>query len=87
MLWGFDFLTQKMIMMAGSKNFKPQRCYTNPEDFELCPITALLEYYMTCFPEILQDTDGIFFPGAEQEDRFRKICKKYLYINFIVSFM
>ena len=24
----------------GSKNFKPSHCYTNPEDFVLCPITA-----------------------------------------------
>ena len=26
------------------KNFKPRHCYTNPEDFALCPITALFEY-------------------------------------------
>ena len=54
----------------GSKNFKSQHCYTNPEDFALYPITALF-VYMTCFQEILQDTDGPLFPGAEQEDRFR----------------
>ena len=40
----------------------------NTEDFALCPITAFFEY-MTCFPEILQDTDGLFFPGAEQDDQ------------------
>jgi len=62
----------------GSKNFKPRQYYTNPEDFALCPITALFEY-MTCFPEILQDTDSILFPGAEQEDRFRKIIKRLLH--------
>ena len=32
---------------------------------------------MTCFPEILQD--GLLFPGAEQEDSFRKIIKRLLH--------
>ena len=63
----------------GSKNFKPQHCDTNPEDFASCPITAQFEC-MTCFPENLQDTDnGQLFSGTEKEERFRKIIKRLLH--------
>ena len=27
----------------GSKNYKPRHVYANPEDFAVCPITALFE--------------------------------------------
>jgi hypothetical protein len=65
---GIRFSHTKNDQDGGSKDFKSQHCYTNHEDFALCcPITALFEY-MTCFLEILQDTDGLLFPGSEQED-------------------
>ena len=53
----------------GSKNYKPRHVYTNPEDFDVCPITALFEY-MCVNPDIIQNPDGPLFPGANQEDRF-----------------
>ena len=59
----------------GSKNYKPIHVYTNPEDFSVCPITALFEY-MCVNPDIIQNPDGPLFPGANQEDRFRKILKQ-----------
>ena len=49
--------------------------YKNPEDFAVCPITALFEY-MCVNPDIIQNPDGPLFPGANQEDRFRKILKQ-----------
>ena len=53
----------------GSKNHKARHVYTNPEDFAVCPITALFEY-MCVNPDIIQNPDGPLFPGANQEDRF-----------------
>jgi hypothetical protein len=44
----------------GSKNFKPCHCYANPEDYFVCPITAIF-YYLCCSPDVLQDPDSLFF--------------------------
>jgi hypothetical protein len=57
----------------GSKNFKPHHCYTNPEDYSVCPIAATFEY-LCCSPCILQDPDS-WLPGSEQDDQFRQILK------------
>ena len=61
----------------GSKNFRPRHCYANPEDYSVCPITAIFEY-LCCSPDILQDPDSLLFPGSEQDNRFRKILKRHL---------
>ena len=61
----------------GSKNFKPRHCYANPEDYSVCPITAIFEY-LCCSPDVLQDPDSLLFPGSEQDNRFRKILKRLL---------
>ena len=41
----------------------------------MCPITALFEY-MCINPDSIQNPDGPLFPGANQEDHFRKILKQ-----------
>ena len=44
----------------GSKNFKPCQCYTNPEDYTVCPITVIFEC-LCCSPDILQYPDLLIF--------------------------
>ena len=61
----------------GSKNFRPRHCYANPEDYSVCPITAIFEY-LCCSPDILQDPDSLLFPDGEKDNRFRKIFKRHL---------
>ena len=61
----------------GSKNFKPRHCYANPEDYSVCPITAIFEY-LCCFPDVLQDPDGLLFTGSQQDEQFRNTLKQQL---------
>jgi hypothetical protein len=70
---------------GASKNFKPCHCYANPEDYSMCPITAIFGY-PCCSLDVLQDTESLLFSGSEQGNWFRKILMQLLE-NTMVTLM
>ena len=57
---------------AGSRNWHPRHIYTNPDNYNVCCITAVTAYLL-CFPQLFQDGNGRLFPGPKQEERFGAI--------------
>jgi len=62
---------------TGSRNFHPRHIYANPDNYFICPVTSMMEYFLT-FPDIFHDENGHIFVGPEQEERFSEALEKLI---------
>ncbi len=74
---GIPFAHEKTNQEGDSRKTKPRHCYPNPLDPYVCMFTGVFEY-LACFPQVLEDPDGLLFPGQSQNDRFAGILKDVL---------
>ena len=77
---GIPFAHEKTNQEGDSRKTKPRHCYPNPLDPYVCLFTGIFEY-LACFPQIIEDRDGLLFPGQSQNDRFANILKDVLLLN------
>ena len=77
---GIPFAHEKTNQEGDSRKTKPRHCYPNPLDPYVCLFTGIFEY-LACFPQVLEDPDGLLFPGESQNDRFAGILKDVLLIH------
>jgi hypothetical protein len=77
---GIPFAHEKTNQEGDSRKTKPRHCYPNPLDPYVCLFTGIFEY-LACFPQVLEDHDGLLFPGESQNDRFAGILKDVLLLN------
>ena len=77
---GIPFAHEKTNQEGDSRKTKPRHCYPNPLDPYVCLFTGIFEY-LACFPQVLEDSDGLLFPGQSQNDRFAGILKDVLLLN------
>src|SRR6056300_1432925 len=57
---------------SGEDSERPFHVYSNPENPEICPVLALAAY-LAAYPDVLQSSGGLLFPGSSQYSRFMKI--------------
>ncbi len=77
---GIPFAHEKTNQEGDSRKTKPRHCYPNPLDPYVCLFTGVFEY-LACFPQILEDPDGLLFPGKSQNERFACIMKDVLLLH------
>ncbi len=77
---GIPFAHKKTNQEGDSRKTKPRHCYPNPLDPYVCLFTGVFEY-LSCFPQVLEDPDGLLFPGQSQNDRFAGILKDVLLLH------
>ena len=62
---------------TGSQNFHPRHIYANPDNYYICPVTAIMEYFLM-FPDIFHNENGHIFIGPKQEERFSEALEKLI---------
>jgi hypothetical protein len=77
---GIPFAHEKTNQEGDSRKTKPRHCYPNPLDPYVCCFTGIFEY-LACFPQILENPDGLLFPGDSQNERFAGILKDVLLLH------
>lgn len=76
------FVCQAKNDQEGDKASNPKHTFANPVSPEICPILSLGIFFSLV---VFNPTDSKLFQGTKQDDRFRKLIKRFVEIEMVTE--